>query len=125
MMLTRHQLLQNPAAAISRLQLLIVWTGCPKDSIKKCALDALGPLLESLGARMRHGGALNDFSILENTSPPHPPSGVGSSVDHRHCPEKSYMLTSWINAKNSLENSLFLILLGPQALSATFRQGMV
>lgn len=67
LMLTSHQLLQNPAVATSRLQLLIVWTGYPKDSIKNCALDALGPLLESLGAPLRHGGALNDFSILGST----------------------------------------------------------
>lgn len=41
-----------------------------KDFIKNHALGTLGLLLESLGAPVRHGTTLNDFSILGNTQSP-------------------------------------------------------
>lgn len=63
-----------------------------------------------------HEAALRVFSIFREFSPP-----GGLFTDHKHCPKKGWAWTSWINSRDALENSLFLMLVGPQVLCAASR----
>lgn len=81
--------------------------------MKNCALGALGSLLDP---QLPCEAALRAFSILGNLV-----LQVGSSQTISIVPKKGWDWTSWINSKDALENSLFLMLLGPQVFCAAFR----